>query len=263
MYNSKCVILRQEEVIPGCRLLCLDAPEIALAAVPGQFLHVRCGDSQDPLLRRPVSIHFADRERGRIYLLYRVAGRGTALLAGLKAGERVDLLGPLGRGYTLPESTERAAIVGGGIGAAPLFFLLGEMGKIYGPDITKVSVFLGAATAGAVPGAGWLRGRGLPLYIATDDGTSGFKGTVVDLFREAACDEPFRRVYACGPQPMIRGLAGVVGPGALVEVSVEERMGCGVGACLSCACRVRAGDGVKNAHVCIDGPVFNLRDLVL
>ncbi|MFZ5633138.1 MAG: dihydroorotate dehydrogenase electron transfer subunit [Bacillota bacterium] len=264
MYNKKYLIIKQEELAPGHRLMCLDAPEIAYLAAPGQFLHVLCADGQDPLLRRPLSVHFADRERGRVYILYRVAGRGTAFLARRTAGDFADVMGPLGRGYTLPGCGERVAVVGGGIGAAPLFFLLGEIKKIYGGNTGGVSVFLGAATADALPWARWVRDMGFPLQIATGDGSAGFAGTVIDLLRERG-DRQFDRVYACGPLPMVKELAAAVGPGPEVEVSIEERMGCGVGACLSCVCKVRAGeeDAFRYAHVCKDGPVFNLRELVL
>lgn len=177
----------------------------------------------------------------------------------------MDVLGPLGRGYTLPSAGETAAVIGGGIGAAPLFFLLGEIKRLSGGKTGGVSVFLGAAGRDLLPGAGLLREMGFSPEIATDDGSLGFKGTVVDLFREASGGRAFDRIYSCGPPPMIRELAGAVGPGPVVEVSLEERMGCGVGACLSCACRVKegGGKGFRYAHACTDGPVFNLRELVL
>lgn len=240
--------------------MCLEAPEIASKAVPGQFLHVRCADLQDPVLRRPLSIHFADPERGLAYVLYRVSGRGTALLARKKPGDHVDVMGPLGRGYTIPAPGVSAAVIAGGIGIAPLFFLLGEIKKVYAGGTNSVPVFLGAATSGALLAAGQVRDMGFPLYIATDDGSTSYKGTVLELFKKEAGWRAFDRVYACGPLPMLKGLAEYVGPGPEIEVSVEERMGCGVGACLSCACRATSGG---YAHVCKDGPVFNLRDIII
>lgn len=260
MYNKMFRIIKHEEVAPGYRLMCLEAPEIASRAAPGQFLHVRCSGGIDPILRRPLSIHFADPERGRVYVLYRVSGKGTALLAGKRPGEEVDVMGPLGRGYTIPAPGESAAVIAGGIGVAPLFFLLGEIKRVCCRDIVKVPVFLGAATSVVLPAAVRIRDMGFPLYIATDDGSSGYKGTVLDLFKSEAGGRVFLRVYACGPAPMLKSLAEAVGPGPEIEVSVEERMGCGVGACLSCACRVRSGG---YAHVCKDGPVFNLRELIV
>jgi dihydroorotate dehydrogenase electron transfer subunit len=257
-------IIKQEEVAPGHCLMSLDAPEIASRAAPGQFLHLRCADTQDPLLRRPISIHYADRERGLVYILYRVAGRGTALLARRAPGDCLDVMGPLGKGFSLPSGKEKTAVIGGGMGVAPLFFLLKEIEVIYRHDSGRAAVFIGAATSGALLGVKEFGNTGFPVYIATDDGSAGFNGNVVDLFRRTAGGNGFDRVYACGPLPMLISLAAGIRPGQIAEVSVEERMGCGVGACLSCACRVRGrgGEDFRYAHVCRDGPVFNLNDLM-
>jgi len=263
VYNKKITVVRNEEVAPGCRLLCLEAPEIAAGAAPGQFMHLLCAGGQDPILRRPLSIHYADRESGQVYILYRVAGKGTALLARRGPGELLEVMGPLGRGYTLPAPGERVAVLGGGIGVAPLLFLIREIKRLYRGETGGVSVFLGAPAGASLLGAGQVLELGLDLHLATDDGSVGFKGNVVDLFRHSS--GTFDRVYACGPLPMLRALAGALSPGSRAEVSVEERMGCGVGACLSCACKVRSGPGAewRYAHVCTDGPVFDLRELVL
>ena len=262
MYSKKFCILEQEEVIPGHRLMCLDAPEVAARAVPGQFLHVRCGDGHDPLLRRPLSIHQVNRETGRVYILYRLAGRGTSLLARLRPGDLLDIMGPLGRGYTLPEAGESVAVLGGGIGAAPLFFLLSEIKRTTG-GVNKVTVFLGASSADTLPGAEQVRAMGYRLFTATNDGSEGYKGNVIELAEDVLKNKILDRVYACGPAPLLKSLSGMVAAGVRVEVSAEERMGCGVGACLSCICKVRGEgpEGYSYAHVCKDGPVFNLRDL--
>lgn len=265
MYSKLFMIKKNEEILPGHRLICVDAPEIAAAARPGQFLHIRCPGLLDPLLRRPLSVHFADRELGCVYVLFRVAGKGTALLAGSKPGDRLDIMGPLGKGYTLPEPGERVAVLGGGIGTAPLFFLLGEIKNKFSGAIESVEVLLGAATAAALPGAGQIRAMGFSPHIATDDGSEGFRGNVADLYNKVMGDNKTERVYACGPLPMLKALYPLAERGAVVEASVEEIMGCGVGACLSCVCKVKAGGGeeFRYAHVCTDGPVFNLGELIL
>ncbi|MFZ5649977.1 MAG: dihydroorotate dehydrogenase electron transfer subunit [Bacillota bacterium] len=264
MYSKKFMIKKNEEVIPGHRLMCLDAPEIAAAARPGQFLHIRCPGVYDPLLRRPLSVHFADRERGHVYALYRVAGKGTSLFAAMKPGDLLDVMGPLGNGYTLPGRGERVAVLGGGIGAAPLFFLLGEIKEIYSGEIENVEVLLGAATAAALPGVGQIRAMGFSTHIATDDGSEGFRGSVVELYKKLLGEKTAHSIYACGPLPMLMALSPLAARGARAEVSVEEIMGCGVGACLSCVCKVKSGAGeeFRYAHVCTDGPVFDLRELV-
>lgn len=264
MYNKNTTIIKNDEVMPGHRLLCMDSPDIARAASPGQFLHVRCSQTLDPLLRRPLSIHYADRERGRVYILYRVAGRGTALLAGMRPGDRLDVMGPLGKGYTLPSPGQSVAVIGGGIGAAPLFFLLGEIKGIYSGQMENICVFLGAATQ-EVLSAPQVSAMGFSVYTATDDGTVGFKGSVIELYKETMGTKKVDRVYACGPLPMLKSLFPLVGPNTEAEVSMEEKMGCGVGACLSCVCKVKesGGDGFRYGHVCKDGPVFDLGDLIL
>lgn len=250
------------EVIPGHRVMGLEAPELAMAAVPGQFLHVRCSDSLDPLLRRPISVYSADRERGTVYILYRIAGKGTELLSRVRKGELVDVMGPLGSGYTLPKKGEGVAVLGGGVGIAPLCFLLAEIKKLYGPE--KVSVFLGAANYTAIPAVDQVRDMGFAVNIATDDGSGGFKGNVVQLADEVLGGSYPERVYACGPLPMLKGLARRLGDHPAAEVSMEEHMACGVGACLSCICRLRAdGEEPRYAHVCKDGPVFRLKELEL
>jgi len=263
VYDKKFRIIKQEELAQGHYLLCLDAPEIAVAASPGQFLHVRCTESSDPLLRRPLSIYRADREGGRLCVFYRVVGRGTAALAKKGEGDLVDVMGPLGKGFSLPIEVEKAAVIGGGIGAVPLLFLVEEIKNNISASLESVSVFLGASTAGVMPWAGQFRNTGFRFYLATDDGSTGQKGTVLDLFKETAAGEKYDRIYACGPLPMLKNLQSVVGRDTVVEVSLEELMGCGVGACLSCTCRVRTEDGeVGNARVCTEGPVFDLRDLI-
>lgn len=264
MYSKKLRVVKNVEVIPGHRLMGLEAHELAMAAAPGQFLHVRCSETLDPLLRRPISVCLADRERGTVYMLYRIAGKGTELLARVKKGDFVDVLGPLGRGYSLPQKGDGVAVLGGGIGIDPLYFLLECIKGIYGPDTDGVSVFLGAAAYTAIPVLDQVRAMGFSVHTATDDGSGGFKGNVVQLAEEVLGGRYPDRVYACGPLPMLKSLGQALGDHPAAEVSMEEHMACGVGACLSCICRVRAkGEEPEYAHVCKDGPVFKLRDLCL
>lgn len=279
-------VVNQKKIAPGYCRLSLAAPEVAGAAKPGQFLHVRCGNTLDPLLRRPISIHAVDREKGEVTLLYRVAGRGTALLSEKKKGDAVSLLGPLGTGFTIPENYERVSVVAGGIGIAPLYFLLQELSR----GNLCANVFLGATTRKQLFALREIRDLGHKLILATDDGTVGFHGTVTDLFecctqncsdRKALlyCDGDMgealekvkleyvfltERVYGCGPSGMLKGLCEILKrqhiPG---EVSLEERMGCGVGACLSCACKTRDGEeGFRYRRACVEGPVFPAGEVV-
>lgn len=277
LLHQQFTITKNQEILPGHRLMAVLAPELVDLARPGQFLHIRCSASVDPLLRRPVSIHAVSREKGLLYLLYRVVGKGTALLARRLPGEELDIIGPLGNGFTLPQPGEQVAVVGGGIGTAPLFFLAQEIiqrrernpagpavgAENYGGEI-PVQFFLGAATKDLLPAVEQITALGVPAHTATDDGSAGFHGTVAALLEMRLEYDKFHRIYACGPTPMLRALAGIIVPrGIPAQVSLEERMGCGVGACLSCACKIKVSgaDGFEYKHACTDGPVFNLGEV--
>lgn len=263
-YVTDAKVVSHRRVAAGCRRLVLAAPEIARAVRPGQFLHVRCDGTADPLLRRPLSVHDADRERGTVTILYRVVGRGTALLAQKKQGGRVNVLGPLGRGFDPPAEHRRVAVVGGGIGIAPLFFLARELSADPLKRVPRraVTVFQGARTAAELDVADFTT---LPvnLFTATDDGSRGHAGSVVELFLDTVCHEPVEWVSAAGPPGMLRALAGALETlGLFGEFSLEERMGCGIGACVCCSCRIGAPDRWEYRRVCADGPVFGAREVV-
>lgn len=251
-------VVLHEPVLRDCRRLVLYAPEVAQAAQPGQFLHVRCGETADPLLRRPLSIHDVDRSRGLVTLLYRVIGRGTTLLAMRESGEQVNVIGPLGRGFQVPPQHRRVALVGGGMGAAPLFFLARALAVVG----REVLVFQGGRTADELEIADFAV---LPVQVstATDDGSRGYPGSVVTLFAAAASDLQPDWVSAAGPPGMLRALAGEMQKLALAgEFSLEERMGCGVGACVCCNCRIGRPDQWTYRRVCVDGPVFPAGEVV-
>jgi dihydroorotate dehydrogenase electron transfer subunit len=247
-------VLGQEELAPGFSRLCFFSREIAEAAVPGQFLHVKVAPGLDPLLRRPLSVHAVDRRTGEVALLYRLAGRGTELLARKKKGDSLDVLGPLGRGFALPGPGRRAAVVAGGIGVAPLFFLLQRLAGAGNP----ADVLLGARSSKMLILEKEIRALGFFVRTATDDGSAGYRGAVTDLLAELLAQGGTEMVYACGPVAMLAATARLLEKhGVKGQVSLEERMGCGVGACFSCACRVREGDGRESyRRVCCEGPVF-------
>ncbi|MDD3652889.1 MAG: dihydroorotate dehydrogenase electron transfer subunit [Desulfotomaculaceae bacterium] len=253
-------ITKQERIVPGHFRLSLSSPDIVTAARPGQFLQVRCGSTLDPFLRRPISIHAVDRKKGEVVLFYRVAGRGTSLLAEKRQGNSVSLLGPLGRGFSLPEGKARVAVVSGGIGIAPIYFLLVEL-AMYG---VSADVFLGAATAEQLFFFKEIKGFGYRVEIATDDGSAGYHGLVTDLFAESIpLSNEYAMIYGCGPGGMLRRLAEIIrSAGAPGELSLEERMGCGVGACLSCVCKTSGEGKVQYQRVCTEGPVFPANEVV-
>jgi dihydroorotate dehydrogenase electron transfer subunit len=220
---------------------------------PGQFVMLSPGargaaQRDDPLLPRPMAV-YRQRDGSQIEVLYKVHGRGTALLAEVQPGQRVRVVGPLGRAFPLPEAGERALLVGGGTGVASLYELAARA-VASGP----VSVLLGARGAGDLMGVDDFAALGVDLRLATEDGSLGHGGLVTDLLREALAQGGPARVYACGPTPMMRVAAELAaGAGQPALVSLENPMACGFGVCLGCAAPL-AGGGF--GLVCRDGPIF-------
>jgi len=272
--QSTARVLHAERLTGETALLVLDAPGIAAAARPGQFLMVRCGDLP---LRRPLSIHAADG--GKIALLFRVIGSGTGLLSGTEVGGEVQLTGPLGNGYSLPDSDGRVMLIAGGMGIAPLYFLAARLAEprqaalVYGARSGVELYRAPGALRTLMPQVA--RVDGIETVVATDDGSAGVRGSALDVALPRL--ERATHVYLCGPVGMCVAASGLVGeqgdittqpplsvcsPGARqrlvsAEVSLEVRMGCGVGACYSCSIATRSG----RKKVCVDGPVFRFGDV--
>lgn len=247
-----CAVLSNELLYQQTYLLWLNAPALALAASPGQFCMLRCDSGLKRLLRRPLSIHQV--EGGRVAFLYRLMGQGTQWLADRKKGEEVDMLGPLGNGFAVEPQTKRLLLVAGGIGFAPLRFLA-EKALAEGREVT---LLLGAKTASHLYPRQLLP-KGARLMVATEDGSEGSKGLVTPLAIKYGGQAD--RAFACGPEPMYRALVGertALPRGLRVQVSLEVRLGCGIGACLSCSIKTRGGQ----RHVCKDGPVFDMDEVV-
>ena len=228
-------------------------PEIAAQAEAGQFVHIRCAGFS---LRRPISICGVDREKGTLRIVFEVRGEGTSALSQIPEGGMMDLLGPLGHGFALLAPEKKAVVVGGGIGVPPLL----ETIRQYGENGTA---FLGFRSAGAVILEDDFRAAGAATHIATDDGSYGHKGFVTELLARHLEAETPDILYTCGPAPMIKLVAGLAKQhGVRCQVSLEERMGCGVGACLVCACKTKKADGGETySHVCKDGPVFEAEEV--
>ncbi|MEW6183725.1 MAG: dihydroorotate dehydrogenase electron transfer subunit [Bacillota bacterium] len=251
-------VVTQRKVATDCYRLEIYAPEVAAAAQPGQFLMVKTGFTLDPLLRRPLSVNTVDRTRGLVKILYRVVGRGTSLMAGKKLGRRMNILGPLGNGFTIP-SKGSFVVVAGGLGIAPLLFLVQRL-RALGNEVT---VFYGAQNKYQLLLMDELSGLRVNLVTATNNGSSGYKGTVVDLLRAQGIP-PAEIVYAAGPPPMLKALSGLLGEAGVLwaEVTLEERMGCGVGACRGCAVKIAGEEGPTYKRVCHDGPVFRAEEVI-
>lgn len=229
-------------------LMVIESPQIARDAKAGQFLEIRTGNA--PLLRKPISLFSV--EDSRVSILYQVKGEGTRNLMAMKAGDPLDAIGPLGRGFTLKKGG-RHLLVGGGIGIAPLY----QLGKSLKDLGGEVEFLLGFSCAAGSYGIDLFQEIG-PVQIATIDGSLGKKGTVAVLLENEDLSST-DTIYSCGPEPMLRYVQGF---GELVdtELSLEAYMGCGLGACLSCVCKTQEGD---YARVCKDGPVFNAKEVDL
>lgn len=243
-------ILANQPLTADVFRLTAHAPEIAAAAVPGQFVMVRAAESLDPLLRRPFSIHSRGAD-GSLSLLFKVVGKGTALLAKAKPGTALDLLGPFGRGFDMSAADKPVCLIGGGMGIAPLLFLAQELpGRKY--------ALLGARNHDELaPLAKEFAKLGCAVQLATDDGSLGHHGFIPDLLDEIL--PQISRVCTCGPSPMMRSVARKCRTaGTPCQVSLETHMACGLGACLGC---VLPGADGRQAHVCTDGPVFNAEEL--
>jgi len=234
-------------------------------AEPGQFVMLHLPDRVDPLLRRPYSLHRLIRKgRGTegIEILYKVIGKGTALLAGLQPGQNIGVLGPLGSAFLLPPGAHRAFVVAGGIGVAPMLFLVEELRRQrMKPE--NCSVFLGGRTREELLCIEEFDELGVKLHTTTDDGTAGDQCLVTLPMEFALQDETPDVIFACGPPAMIQCVMDLAEAREIeCQVSIETRMACGMGACLGCAV-VSRDPRVSYYHACLDGPVFDARSIRL
>jgi dihydroorotate dehydrogenase electron transfer subunit len=265
--------------------LTLAAPRIAEEARPGQFVHLLAGEDRSFPLRRPFSIWRVERPggmgQGAVEVVFDVVGAGTRALAQLRPHDVVDALGPLGRPFDPPEAPAGCLLVGGGYGAAPLFFLAAELGA----RGCQVDVVTGAATAARLLDPTEAGRLGSSLTVTTDDGSAGRRGLVTDPLPELLAVTGAERVYACGPMPMLAAVSRVAAAaGVACQVAVEEQMACGTGICFSCVLPVGPGGGsgrrgpgnpegvprsvelsqdppenapTRMARSCLEGPVFD------
>ena len=258
-YQEKALILANRPLQDLYFRLDLAAPTIVPAVHPGQFVHVRLPLLEHRVLRRPFSIFNVTPERDCLSIIYKVVGEGTAHLARLEAGLEADLLGPLGRGYTLPEFGSRPVIVAGGYGCAATYLLARRS------PVPCLCLF-GARTAADLLLIDEFTALGYEVRIATDDGSRGHRGMVTELLEEVlAGPGPAPTVYACGPNPMLKAVSRIVQQRGLdAEISLDHAMCCGVGACFACVVKQKAAtaDGWEYVRTCTDGPVFKASQTV-
>lgn len=255
MIQTELEILSNERLTQKHYRMSLYAPSIAKDIRPGQFLHLRCSESFTPLLRRPFSIHRTQEKT--LDILYQVVGKGTEVLSQKKKGERLSVLGPLGNGFSIDKEANSAILVAGGIGIAPLVALAEKLASR-----KKIYALIGAKTKELVLYEKEFKDLGIEVKVATEDGSYGQKGMATDLLKDLLQASGFKLqavIYACGPKEMLKEVAEISGRNGLKsQASLEERMGCGLGACLGCVVRLESG----YRRVCKDGPIFNLSEVV-
>jgi dihydroorotate dehydrogenase electron transfer subunit len=242
----------------------LKAQKIAHKACPGQFVNIKVSDTVEPLLRRPFSIH---RVGGlKIEILYERVGKATEILSQRKPGEYLDIIGPLGNGFNqqVPKLSGRqiAILVAGGMGVAPLLFLAQKLKRCTQDNIRqRVLILIGAKTKDDILCQEEFNKIGCVVKAATDDGSEGFKGYVSDLLNEelSTIDSGVSTIYACGPRPMLREVSRISHKyNVQAQISLEEHMACGIGACLGCVIETKQG----LQRICKEGPVFNAEQIV-
>ncbi len=264
LYNGDAYVVKQVPYGPGCWRIRLAVP-IRAPIAAGQFAHVLCGG--DTLLRRPFSFWDVQRHDGaltNVDLLYTVVGRGTALLEKRKPLDRVAFLGPVGRGFTLRRDKRTYVFVAGGVGIVP-FYLFAKQVRAAGHKARMILLF-GARTEHALWGIDDFAGVGVEAHAATDDGSRGHRGFVTDLLAKwlKKLDRDDLVIYTCGPDAMMRRVIETAQRGDLpCEASLERRMGCALGACGACVTKVRDGDGWRYSRICLEGPTYDARELVL
>lgn len=251
-WREQAVIIRQEEISYGIYNMWIKTDRIALDAKPGQFISIYCRDGSR-LLPRPISICELDRTDGALRVVYRVAGKGTEEFSAFRTGEQIEIVGPLGNGF--PRKDKKAFLIGGGIGIPPMLQLAKELN-------CEKQIVLGYRDELFLQEDFKKQGS---LYIATEDGSYGTEGNVLDAIRENGLTAEI--IYACGPTPMLRAVKEYAAEKKIeCWLSLEEKMACGIGACLACVCRSKEKDQHTNVHnkrICKEGPVFRAEEVEL
>ena len=258
MIDEKCKVVSHEEIGAGYRYLVLAAPKMAADLMPGQFVHVKVPALESSALRRPFSVF--DAEDGKVTLLYKTVGRGTAALNAVAAGDEICVMGPLGHGFPL-KCDGVPLLVGGGYGVAPLHFLAKRFVQAAG--LPKPILFVGGRTKNDLLALDRFAALGIEVRTATNDGSEGVQGLVTDPLDDelAQLRHEGRKfeLFACGPDPMLKAVAmRATGTGSKGWISMDRHMICGVGACYACIQKTVRG----NSRCCIEGPVFAAEDLV-
>jgi len=251
-----CRVSRQVSLGTNYYLIELEAPVLAQTVSPGQFAMLCCGEGFDPFLRRPLSIHQVNKHLGLVSFLYKVRGKGMSWLSRRQSGDQVSLLGPLGRGFNCSKPGSKGLLVGAGVGVAPLLFLASELVD----RGWELFILMGGRSESGILRPDTFMEYG-EVKIATEDGTGGIQGSILELLADELEKSSFDRLFSCGPVAVLKGVQGMSKEkGIPAELSLDEWMACGVGACMGCVCQSADGSYLR---VCREGPVFEAGEVVL
>lgn len=251
--QGKYIIAEKTAIARNIYSFTISCPEVAQIAVPGQFVHIRIGSFT---LRRPISICGIDSVKGTLRIVFEIRGEGTSEIANLNKGDVIDMLAPLGHGFTVNPDFKKVILIGGGIGTPPML----PLAKAYGEKAVAISGFRNAS---AVILQEDFAAAGAETILCTDDGSAGIHGFVTQPLEELVKNGGVDAVFACGPTPMLKRITEICKENSVYcEISLEERMACGIGACLGCACKTKRNDEEYFAHVCKDGPVFKAEEVL-
>ena len=260
--QEKVKIIANRQVSKNYFKLTFAFAKLAALAAPGQFVSIKVSDGLEPLLRRPFSIHKVSKSQ--VEILYEVLGEGTKILSQRKSGELLDVIGPLGNGFGYGVvNCQLQILVAGGMGIAPLVFLSEKLDEIKNKNLkTRTLALIGGRTKEHILCEKEFKNYGCSVKISTDDGSLGFRGRVTELLANillTTYNLQVTTIYACGPKPMLKEVARIAEKfGVAAQISLEEHMACGIGACLGCV--VNTQDGYK--RVCKDGPVFKSQEII-
>ncbi len=253
-------LIKKEQLKSDIFKYSVEAPDIVKDAKQGQFIEIRVSDNVEPFLRRPISIHNINKENGILEFIFQVKGKGTKILSEKVEGDFIDLIGPLGHGTFEYNNFQNIAIIGGGIGVFPLY----ELAKNAKNDGKNVNIYLGFRNKDFVVLEDDFKELANKLVLTTDDGSYSEKGFAIDFLKKDVEDGKINCIFACGPLPMLKAVRNyAIEKNIPCQISLEEKMGCGLGVCLGCAVKTAESSSEKPeyVHVCKAGPVFEAKDV--
>lgn len=253
-------LIKKEQLKSDIFKYSVEAPDIVKDAKQGQFIEIRVSDNVEPFLRRPISIHNINKENGILEFIFQVKGKGTKILSEKVEGDLIDIIGPLGHGTFEYNDFQNIAIIGGGIGVFPLY----ELAKNAKNDGKNVNIYLGFRNKDFVVLEDEFKELANELILTTDDGSYSEKGFAIDFLKKDVEDGKIDCIFACGPLPMLKAVRNyAIEKNIPCQISLEEKMGCGLGVCLGCAVKTAESSSEKPeyVHVCKAGPVFEAKDV--